>query len=125
METFSDWEAESVPVVRAILTALDQCDRTYERRWAPALLSHADQLSAAATTVRLWSTDHPCPLSNFDGQLGRISLAYAYAGVSFESVARGSSITWLVVDRELRHLRDVVAEFCNMLHEQMGHLSRQ
>lgn len=125
MKTYSDWEAESAPVIRAILTALDQCDRTYERRWAPALLSHADQLSAAARTVQLWSTDHPCPLTDVDAQLVRISLAYAYAGVSFESVARGSSITWLVVDRELRRLRDVVAEFINLLHEQMGHLSRQ
>ncbi len=125
METFSDWEAESAPVVQAILTALNQCGRTYERRWAPALLSHADQLSATASTVRLWSTDHPCPLAAFDAQLLRLSLAYAYAAVSFESVAKGSSITWLVVDRELRRLRDVVAELFNMLHDQMGHLARQ
>jgi len=124
VDTFSTWETKCLPVLQSLVTALNQCDRTYERRWAPALLSHADQLRAASVEVQRWSTEHPCPLVQFDAQIARISLACAYAGTSFESVAEGgSSVTWLVVHQELRHLHIVLTKLLVMLDEKAGHLS--
>jgi hypothetical protein len=124
MDTFSEWQTRLAPVLQPLLAVLRQCDLTYERRWAPALTSHADQLSAASRVVQGWSTEHPCPVNGFDAQLARIALASAYAGTTFETVAEGgSSVTWLVVHHELRRLHAVVTRFLAMLDEKAEQLS--
>ena len=126
MQSFDEWETRLTPVLRGVLATLNQCERTYERQWAPALLSHADQLSATATMVREWNLAHPCPLPGLDRQLERLAVAYDYAGSSFESVAAGkSSVTWLVVAQELRRLRAVVTKLLTTLQRELEHLSQR
>ncbi len=121
MDAFSEWESTCISALRPLLTALNQCEVTRDRTWAPALLSHADQLRAASDTLREWSADHPCPAGGFDTQLARIWVAYAHAAASFESVAEGgSSVTWLVVHHELRNMRTVVTRLCRMFEEKAG-----
>lgn len=121
MDTFSEWEPACISVLQPLLTALNQCEVTRERTWAPALLSHADQLSAASGALREWCADHPCPVAGFDTQLARIWVAYAHAAATFESVAEGgSSVTWLVVHHELKNMRAVVTRICLMFEEKTG-----
>ena len=110
METFVEWQRGFAPILATIVAALDQCDATAERRWAPALVANADQLRAASGTCRRWSTDHPSPDPDFDVQLARLARSYANAATTLESVATGSSSTWLVVDRELKGLHAMMAK---------------
>jgi hypothetical protein len=121
VETFSEWEPRFIATLQPLLAALNQCEATYERKWEPALLSHADQLGAASGTLRKWSAEHPCPSPGVDVQLARIWVAFAHAGASFESMAEGrSSVTWLVVHHELRNMRKVVTKLFRMLEEKAG-----
>ena len=118
MDTFGDWKTGFRPVLEAFLAALQQCESTCERRWAPALLSDADQLRAASRTIRRWSSRHPCPHVDFDGVLARLARSYAYAAISLETVAKGSSATWLVADHELKALHRSVAKAITMLYQE-------
>ena len=118
MDAFGGWKSGFEPVREALLAALQQCETTCERRWAPALLSDADQLRAASRTIRQWSLGHPCPHVDFDGALARLARSYAYAAISLETVARGSSATWLVADHELKTLHRSVSKVLTRLYEQ-------
>ena len=116
METVAnEWEAELIAILSPLVASLDQADMTYSRKWAPALLSHADQLSAASRVLLHWSQDHPSPRPDFDANLARASVHAAYAAQRFESVSKGSSLTWLVIDRELKRLHVAVATVLTML----------
>ena len=121
METIGEWKTGFEPVREAFLAALNLCDSTCERRWAPALLSDADQLRAASRTIQQWSSGHPCPYKGFDGVLARLARSYAYAAISLETVAKGSSTTWLVADHELRALRRMVGQVLAILYEESQH----
>jgi hypothetical protein len=117
VDTFGEWETGFSPVLEAFQTALDHCDSTCERKWAPALLSDADQLRAASRTIQRWISAHPCPREGFDGVFARLARSYAYAAISLETVAKGSSVTWLVADHELRALHRSVSKVLTMLYE--------
>lgn len=117
MDTLGEWKRGFEPVLAAFQAALNQCDSTCERRWAPALLSDADQLRAASRTIQRWISAHPCPDVDFDDALTRLARTYAYAAISLETVAKGSSATWLVADHELRALHRSVAKVLTMLYE--------
>ena len=103
------WEAELMAILGPLVAALNQADATFGRKWAPALLSHADQFSAASRVLLHWSQEHPSPRPDVDANLARLSVHAAYAAQRFESVSKGSSLTWLVVDRELKRLHEAVA----------------
>jgi hypothetical protein len=118
VDRFGEWKTAFKPVLEAFLGALSQCDSTCDRRWAPALLSDADQLRAASRTIRRWSSGHPCPHVDFDGALARLARSYAYAAISLETVAKGSSATWLVADHELKALHRSVSKVIAMLYEE-------
>jgi len=118
VETFGEWKTGFRPVLEAFLGSLNQCDSTCERRWAPALLSDADQLRAASRTIWRWSSRHPCPHVDFDGALAGLARSYAYAAISLETVAKGSSATWLVADHELKALHRSVCKVITMLYEE-------
>ena len=115
MEAFIEWEMGFAPIFEALAAALKQCDATAERRWAPALVANADQLRAASKSVGEWSSEHPSPDGDVDVLLTRVARSYIYAARTLESVALGSSSTWLVVDRELHGLRKMVAKVNAML----------
>jgi hypothetical protein len=121
VDAFGEWKRGFEPVLGAFLAALEQCDSTCERRWAPALLSDADQLRAASRTIRQWSLGHPCPHVDFDGVLARLARSYAYAAISLETVAKGSSATWLVADHELKALHRSVSKVLALLYEESHH----
>jgi hypothetical protein len=121
VDTIGEWKTGFEPVRQAFLAALDHCDSTCERRWAPALLSDADQLRAASRTIRRWSSGHPCPHEGIDGVLTRLARSYAYAAISLETVAQGSSTTWLVADHELTALHRMVAKVLTILYEESQH----
>ena len=110
METFVEWERGFAPILATVVAALDQCGATAERRWAPALVANADQLRAASGTCRRWSTNHPSPDRDFDVLLARLARSYVNAASALESVAKGSTSTWLVVDRELKGLHTTMAK---------------
>jgi hypothetical protein len=118
VDKFGEWKTGFKPVLEAFVAALNHYDSTCERRWSPALLSDADQLRAASRTVQRWSSGHPCPHVGFDDVLARLARSYADAGTCIEAVARGSSITWLVADHELRRLRTMVVKVLTMLYEE-------
>ena len=118
MGTFEQWDAEFTPILNGFVAALGHCDATCERRWAPALLANADQLRAASRSLVHWSSEHPCPNPDFDVVLARVARSYAYAAHSVESVSRGSTTTWLVVERELKGLHAMVAKVITLLYEQ-------
>jgi hypothetical protein len=118
VDTFGEWRTGFSPVLEAFLAALNHCDSTCKRRWAPALLSDADQLRAASRTIQRWIPAHPCPHEGFDGVLARLARSYAYAAISLETVAAGSSVTWLVADHELRALHRSVSKVLTMLYEE-------
>ena len=118
MSEFSRWEAEFGPVFHGFVAPLGRCDSTCARQWAPALLSDADQLRAAAKSLDRWSTEHPCPDQNVDMALKRVARSYRYAAQGVEAVARGSSATWLVVERELKGLHAMVAKVMTLLYDQ-------
>ncbi|HEX3980380.1 MAG TPA: hypothetical protein VHW93_04115 [Acidimicrobiales bacterium] len=118
MEMFSEWERCFRPVLGACLAALDHCDETCARQWAPALISHADQLNQASSSVARWSADNRCPQPDLDIALGQMSRAYGNAAAMLEALAeRGSTRTWLTVDRELRGLHATVAKVLAMLYQ--------
>ena len=125
MDTFGEWKRGFKPVLKALLAALNHYDSTCERRWAPALLSDADQLLAASRTVERWSSGHPCPNAGFAGVLARLARSYAHTAISLETVAKGSSATWLVADDERKRLHTTVAKVLTMLYEQSEHPARR
>jgi hypothetical protein len=55
---------------------------------------------------------------DFDGTLARLARSYAYAAISLETVAKGSSATWLVADHELQALHRSVSKVLTMLYEE-------
>ena len=65
MESMTEWETSFIPVLRVALEAVNHCDRTFDRKWAPALLADADQLRAAGTTMEKWGEANPCPIETW------------------------------------------------------------
>ena len=117
MDAFEEWESGFTRVLEAFVAAMNQCDATAHRQWAPALVADADQLRAASRTIEGWCADHPCPDRDLDILLVRVARSYANAAASLESVAKGAPSTWLVVDQELRGLHGMVAKVLTMLFD--------
>jgi hypothetical protein len=120
VETMTEWETRFIPVMRLALEALNHCDRTFDRRWAPALLADTDQLRAAGMTMEKWGEANPCPHRDLAMAVARMSRSCEHAAANIESVARaGSTCTWLVVERELRGLHSLVGRVLAQFHD--GH----
>jgi hypothetical protein len=119
VETFAEWERCFRPVLGACLAALDHCDETCARQWAPALVSDADQLHEASASVERWSSDNQCPQPDLDIALAQMARSYRNAATMLEALGkRGSLSTWLTINRELRGLHATVAKVLAMLYQQ-------
>ena len=118
METFGEWERCFRPVLGACLAALGHCDETCARQWAPALASDADQLCEASACLERWSSGNRCPQPDLDIALAQMARAYGDAATMLGALAqRGSTRTWLTVDRELANLHTKVAKVLATLYQ--------
>jgi hypothetical protein len=124
VKTFGEWERCFRPVLGACLAALGPCDETSARQWAPALASDADQLFEASACLERWSSDNRCPHPDLDMALAQMAGAYGSAATTLGALAqRGSTRTWLTVDRELRNLHAMVATVLATLYQPTSSLA--
>lgn len=49
--TIEEWSVRFDGGMTPVLAALQQCEDTCDRQWAPALVAHADQLRAASQAL--------------------------------------------------------------------------
>ncbi len=115
-DAFHKWEAGIAPILRAAMAALDACDRTYDRRWSPALVANADQLSAASRTILRWVQGNACPHADLDTMLTRLARSYCYLAAVLETHGDGS-LSWLLVDRELRSVHSAMTRTLTMMYQ--------